>query len=132
MVVFTHHLRVRYGECDSQKVVYNPRYAEYVDIAVLEFLRSLPMGANFFKGDLDYQLVKQTTEWKASACFDDALAITVQPLKTGTTSFTLRADIRINGSEKVIVSAEMVYVLMKAVELSKLELPEALRAALAR
>ena len=38
---FRYYLRVRYGECDAQKVVFNARYADYVDLATTEFLRAL-------------------------------------------------------------------------------------------
>jgi len=31
---FRYYLRVRYVECDAQKVVFNSRYAEYVDVSV--------------------------------------------------------------------------------------------------
>lgn len=30
---FRYYLRVRYGECDAQKVVFNARYGDYVDLA---------------------------------------------------------------------------------------------------
>lgn len=127
---FTHSLRVRYGECDAQKVVFNARYGDYVDIAVLEFMRALPMGERFLNGELDYQLVKQTTEWFAPACFDDVLTITVSVIRLGNTSFTLLAAFRKAGSDKVIVSSETVYVLMDGASLQKIPLPPEIREAL--
>lgn len=126
----THVLRVRYGECDAQKVVFNARYGDYVDIAVLEFMRALPMGEHFLDGTLDYQLVKQTTEWRAPARFDDRLAITVLPVALGTTSFTLRAEFRREGEPEVLATSETVYVLMDGHSLRKCPLPEEVRAAL--
>ena len=70
---FHYYLRVRYGECDAQKVVFNARYAEYIDLATTEFLRALGYGEQLFSGELDFQLVKQTIEWKAPARFDQVL-----------------------------------------------------------
>lgn len=131
MSAFTHRLRVRYGECDAQKVVFNARYGDYVDVAVLEFMRALPMGKRFLNGELDYQLVKQTTEWKASARFDDELFISVSVLRLGNTSFTLRADFRLAADEDIIVTSETVYVLVDGATMAKLSLPPDLRAALA-
>ena len=61
---FTYYLRVRYGECDAQKVVFNSRYGDYVDVAVNEFLRALGYESQLVSGELDFQLVKQTTEWR--------------------------------------------------------------------
>ena len=77
---FRYYLRVRYIECDAQKVVFNSRYGEYVDVSI-------------------------------------------------TTSFTIGTDFRIAGDEKVIVTAETVYVLVDAGTLAKRTLPEGLRAA---
>ena len=51
---FRYYLRVRYGECDAQKVVFNARYADYVDLAAVEFLRALGYGAELVSGELDY------------------------------------------------------------------------------
>ena len=66
---FRYYLRARYGECDAQKVVFNSRYSDYVDISTSEFLRALGFGEALMTGDLDFQLVKQTLEWKAPARF---------------------------------------------------------------
>src|SRR5580765_4183517 len=59
---FRYYLRVRYIECDAQKVVFNTRYGEYVDVSVNEFLRAIGVLPEFLEGHLDFQLVKQTTE----------------------------------------------------------------------
>src|ERR1044072_5579282 len=67
---FSYFLRVRYGECDAQKVVFNSRYGEYVDLAAAEFLRMLGFEHEIQTAELDYQLVKQTTEWRSPAPFD--------------------------------------------------------------
>ena len=45
---FTLLLRVRYGECDAQQVVFNPRYADYVDVAATEYFRTLFGGYDAF------------------------------------------------------------------------------------
>jgi acyl-CoA thioester hydrolase len=100
---FRYYLRVRYGECDAQKVVFNARYAEYVDLATTEFLRALGYGEQLFSGELDFQLVKQTIEWKAPARFDQVLEVSVYTRSLGNTSFTLAAEFRIAGDERVIV-----------------------------
>lgn len=127
---FTHYLRVRYAECDAQKVVFNSRYAEYVDVAVTEFMRALGFGKEMVTGELDYQLVKQSVEWKAPARFDQVLAIAILPRQMGTTSFTLRGEFRIAGHDAVIALIDTVYVLVEAHTLQKKPLPDRFRAAL--
>lgn len=127
---FRYYLRVRYGECDAQKVVFNARYGEYVDLASTEFMGALGFRAETIAGDIDYQLVKQTTEWKAPARFDDVLELSVYTKHLGNTSFTLITEFRIAGSEPVIATTETVYVLVDKHTLTKKPLPDALRTAM--
>ena len=127
---FRYYLRVRYSECDAQKVVYNARFGEYVDLATTEFLRALGFHDLVIQGALDYQLVKQTLEWKSSARFDQVLELAVFTTRLGTTSFTLQTEFRIAGDERVIATAETIYVLIDVTTMRKYELPADLRAAL--
>ena len=130
MEPFKYYLRVRYIECDAQKVVFNSRYAEYVDVGINEFLRAAGALDQFINGHLDFQLVKQTVEWKAPARFDQTLELSIAAKHLGNTSFTLTTEFRIAGEPRVIVTVETVYVLVDAATLSKLTLPEDIRAAL--
>jgi acyl-CoA thioester hydrolase len=127
---FRYYLRVRYIECDAQKVVFNSRYSEYVDVSINEFLRAIGVLPAFVEGTLDFQLVKQTVEWKASARFDQVLELSIAASRLGTTSFTIGTVFRIAGDERVIATVETVYVLVDARTLTKLALPDSLRAAL--
>jgi acyl-CoA thioester hydrolase len=127
---FRYYLRVRYIECDAQKVVFNSRYSEYVDVSINEFLHAIGVLPAFVEGTLDFQLVKQTVEWKAPARFDQVLELSIAASRLGTTSFTIATAFRIAGDARVIATAETVYVLVDARTLTKLGLPDSLRAAL--
>lgn len=127
---FRYYLRVRYIECDAQKVVFNSRYSEYVDVSINELFRAIGVLPEFLEGRLDFQLVKQTVEWKAPARFDQVLELSIAATSLGTTSFTISTAFRIAGDEKVIVTAETVYVLVDGRTLTKIPLPDGLRAAL--
>jgi acyl-CoA thioester hydrolase len=129
---FSYFLRVRYGECDAQKVVFNARYADYVDLATAEFFRVLGYEKEIQTAELDYQLVKQTTEWRAPARYDQVLEVSVAAKHLGTTSFTLQSDFRIAGDERIIASSETVYVHVDTRTLTKTPLPDRLREALTR
>lgn len=129
---FRYYLRVRYGECDAQKVVFNARYADYVDLAAVEFLRALGYGAELVSGALDSQLVKQTIQWKAPARFDQVLEIAVQALHLGNTSFSLGFEFRVAGQEAVITEAETVYVMVDTHTLAKQALGDDFRARLGK
>lgn len=129
---FRYYLRTRYGECDAQGVVFNARYGEYVDLAVSEFFRALGYGKELASGELDFQLVKQTTEWKAPVRFDDVLEISVQAKHLGTTSFTLACEFRIAGGPAITTTSETVYVLVDHDTLAKKKIPDELRAKIER
>jgi acyl-CoA thioester hydrolase len=129
---FKYFLRVRYGECDAQKVVFNARYADYVDLATAEFLRALGFEKELQTGELDYQLVKQTLEWRAPARYDQVLEISVATKHLGTTSFTFFTEFRLAGNEAVIATAETVYVHVNTQTLKKQALPDAWRESFGR
>ena len=127
---FRYYLRVRYGECDAQRVVFNPRWADYVDIGSTEFFRALGFGDALASGALDYQLVKLTLEWKEPARFDQVLELSIYTTKLGTTSFTAVTEFRVAGREQVICKAETVYVNVDSKTLTKLPLSPEIRSAL--
>lgn len=127
---FRYYLRVRYGDCDAQKVVFNARYADYVDIGGFEFFRAMGFREAMVNGAIDYQVVKLTIEWKAPVRFDDVLELSVYPTRLGTTSFTLATDFRIAGDERIVAKAETVYVLVEPQSLTKMTIPDDLRIAL--
>jgi acyl-CoA thioester hydrolase len=129
---FSYFLRVRYGECDAQKVVFNSRYGEYVDLAAAEFLRTLGFEQEIKTAELDYQVVRQTMEWRAPARFDQVLEISVSAKHLGTTSFTLATEFRIAGEEAPIATSETVYVHVDTHTLKKAPMPSRLREALER
>jgi len=129
---FRYCLRVRYGECDAQKVVFNARYGDYVDLGFSELLRALGYGEALASGAVDFQLVKQTFEWSGSARYDDVVELTPRATRLGNTSFTLFTEFRLAGSGRVFATAETVYVHVDGQELTKRPLPPELRAALER
>lgn len=127
---FRYYLRVRYGECDAQRVVFNARWADYVDVGSVEFFRALGFADALANGDLDYQLVKLTLEWKAPARFDQVIELSIYTTQLGTTSFTVITEFRIAGIEQVICKAETVYVNVDSKKLTKLPLSPEVRTAL--
>jgi acyl-CoA thioester hydrolase len=127
---FRYYLRVRYGECDAQRVVFNPRWADYVDIGSVEFFHALGFGPALDSGAFDYQVVKLTLEWKAPARFDQVLELSIYTSHLGNTSFTTITEFRLAGAEKVICMAETVYVNVDSKTLAKLPLSPEIRTAL--
>jgi acyl-CoA thioester hydrolase len=106
LLPFRFFLRVRYGECDAQGVVFNARWGDYVDVAVTEYFRTL-FGAAA-PDNFDMKLVKQTLEWHAGARFDDIVDCRVSTLRIGTTSFAVQTHFFRDTTH--LATAETVYV----------------------
>lgn len=126
---FRYRFRVRYNECDAQRVVFNARYADYVDLAMTEFMRAL--GRDYLQllaRGLDNQVVKLTLEWQAPAHFDDVLEARVAVVSLGRTSFTIGYEIVNAQTDALLCRAEAIYVLMAGEPLAKTPIPDDLRA----
>ena len=125
---FCYLLRVRYSECDAQKVVFNGRYSDYVDIAVGEFIRVIWGDYNdILSNGIDNQVVSYSINWKAPAHFDEVIAITVKPTKVGNSSYSFLVDFYNYDSHEMIASAKIVYVMVSATQHKKMEIPQNMR-----
>lgn len=104
---FRYRFRVRYQECDAQKIVFNARWGDYVDIAATELIRVALGGPE----KTDWKLARQLIEWKASARFDDVLEARMTTAKVGTTSMTMATTFFRLPEETPLVHVETVYVM---------------------
>jgi acyl-CoA thioester hydrolase len=92
---FVHRHRVRYHELDPHDHVYNARYLEYVDVAMLEFLRDLgwtfeeALGLGF-----DPLLAHLEIDFRSPARHDGELEIAVLVRRIGSASFDVEYPIR--------------------------------------
>jgi len=107
---FRFRFRVRYHECDAQKIVFNARWGEYVDLASTEYTRVVFGSVEPAVSGIDWRLVRQTVEWKAPGRFDDVIEARVRTVRIGTTSFTLATEFVRWPDEAPLVTAETVYV----------------------
>jgi hypothetical protein len=72
MEPFRHTLRVRWGECDEQGVVYFVNYAEYVDLALTELWRErVRPYAEMVAAGTDLMVVAMDTTFRRPARFDE-------------------------------------------------------------
>jgi acyl-CoA thioester hydrolase len=128
---FRYYLRVRYQDCDAQRVVFNSRYSEYADIVSVEFLRAaLPRPADWLDGTFEIQSVRQVIEWRLSARIDDVLEISAWVSRIGTTSFTLSTEMRRAGEPAVLATTETTYVHVDHETFTKRSIAPEMRAAL--
>ncbi|MGS2720180.1 acyl-CoA thioesterase [Paraglaciecola aestuariivivens] len=125
---FTFVMRVRYGECDAQQVVFNARYADYIDVAMTEYFRVAVGGfGHLLEQGLDNQVVSLHIDWKSSAIFDDVISLQVTHCRVGTTSYTFEINIAHLETKRTIANASITYVLINTADYQKTAVPNWLR-----
>jgi acyl-CoA thioester hydrolase len=126
---FVHELRVRYGECDPQGIVFNANYLLYFDVAFTELWRAAvgPWQEMVERG-IDAVVAKAGVRFYAPARFDDELRLTARVVRLGATSITTRIDV-LRGDE-LLVEGELRHVCVATDTWSKTDLPEWVRAGL--
>lgn len=124
---YVHQIRVRYGECDMQDVVFNANYLAYVDDAVEMWLRHL--GVNVYDHGWDFMLKKAVVEWAGTATVHETIDIAVAVRRWGNTSF----DVGFVGSvgERPVFDCTITYVGVKAGTRETMAPPPEVRARLA-
>ena len=126
---FVHRLRVRYGECDPQGVVFNANFVMYFDVALTELWREALGGyAAMMEAGADLQVVEATARYRAPARFDEELDITIEVSRLGTTSMVTTLAVYRDGA--LLVEGELAHVFVDVSTLVKIPIPEAIRSAL--
>jgi acyl-CoA thioester hydrolase len=99
---YVHTLRVRYGECDMQRVVFNANYFVYCDDAVdtwtrfalADELKKSGTSTDLHAIGFDFMLKTTQLTWHSPVKFGDTLDMKCEVSRWGNSSF----DVAINGS----------------------------------
>jgi acyl-CoA thioester hydrolase len=82
-------LRVRYGECDPQGVVFNAHFLAYFDIGITELFRAAFGGYQAMADrGVDFVVAEAGLRYHRPAHFDDELTLEVAVTRLGSTSLT--------------------------------------------
>ncbi|WDI32439.1 thioesterase family protein [Hyphococcus flavus] len=102
---FLHPLRVRWGECDPQGIVFNVNYFLYFDVGITEYMRALG-----YQGDniLEFYTVNANADFRGSAKFDDELEVGARCARLGNKSMTVAMAIFRN--EELLTEGALTYV----------------------
>lgn len=92
---YVHRIRVRYGECDMQRVVFNANYLAYCDDAVERWLAAKGVSVNDV--GWDFMLKKSTIEWQGTATVHETIDIAVEVARWGNTSFDVQFTGTVDG-----------------------------------
>jgi acyl-CoA thioester hydrolase len=127
---FVHELRVRYGECDPQGIVFNANYLAYFDHTVTELWRATSIGSweAMTSRGVDVVVGEANLRFRAPARFDDLIAIHARVAKFGTTSLTLELEIRRDGD--LLIEGWLRQVFVDAETWAKTPIPGWIREAL--
>jgi acyl-CoA thioester hydrolase len=130
MTVFCHELRVRYHETDAQHHLYNARYLEYIDVAMVEYLRHLGWRyEELVETGFDPVLARVELDFHQPATFDENLQIQVWPKRVGNASFALGFAI-LGAGDRPVADASISYVNYDALARGSRPIPAAVRAEL--
>jgi acyl-CoA thioester hydrolase len=123
-------LRVRYGECDPQGVVFNAHYLAYFDTNITELWRAA-FGSYQAMVDqgLDVMVVEAQLRFRAPAHFDEQLALEIAVTRLGNTSIS--SSHRVSRDGESLVEGALLHVLVDLKTLTKTPIPDWMRERLA-
>ena len=127
--VFRHRIRVRYGECDPQGVVFNANYLAYFDLVLTEFWREAAGGYSaMVDAGTDMVVAESRILFRSPAAFDDEVDFELRVARLGTTALECKIDATVDG--RAIVEGAMRHVFIDPVTKEKRPMPDEIRAAL--
>jgi acyl-CoA thioester hydrolase len=129
-VAFVYELRVRYGECDPQGIVFNPNYLTYFDVTVTELWRASAMGSweAMVERGVDVVVAEANVRFRSPARFDDSISAHAWISHFGTTS--MKTEIELRRGEELLVEGWLRQVFVDAQSWQKTPIPDWVRAAL--
>ena len=126
---FEHPLRVRYGECDPQGIVFNANYLLYFDVVFTELWReALGPWQELKDSGVDLVVANANIDFRASARFDDELTLIARVARLGMTSIATEFDVV--RDRELLVAGRLVHVCVNSTDGCKTELPDWVRAGL--
>jgi acyl-CoA thioester hydrolase len=126
-----HVLRVRFGECDPQGIVFNAHYVAWFDVAITELWREagIPWGAMVERG-VDVVIAHLEVDFRSPARNDDLVTLSIGVDGFGTTSLRTVVDVLRDG--ELLVHGSMRHVFVDAKLWKPMPVPDDIRAGLSR
>lgn len=127
---FAHRHRVRLSECDPQGRVFNSRYLEMFDVAIVELWReALGSYLALEEAGFAFVLAEIRVRYRAPAALDELLDVVVRPGAPGRSSLAVRFDVRC--ADRTVALADARYVCVDAAAFAPTPWPGWVRAGLA-
>src|SRR5207302_1415301 len=108
---FRHQIRVRYGECDLQGVVFNANWLAYVDVVITELWRDrIGDYSGMVEEGADMVVAESTIRFRTPARFDDVVDFELTVTRLGETALNTHIDAHVDGRTAVEVDMRHVFV----------------------
>lgn len=128
---YVHELRVRYGECDPQGIVFNANYLLYFDVVFTELWReSVGPWREMVERGYDAVVAEAHLRFRSPARYDDVLQLQARIAALGKTSITTEIDVVRDG--EVLVAGRVRHVCVDVETWGKTEIPDWIRDGLSR
>ena len=125
-VPFIHELRVRYGECDPQGIVFNANYLMYFDVAFTELWRAgVGPWQEMVSRGVDAVVANANVDFRAPARFDDLLQLRARVTRLGRTAITTEIDV--TRGEELLVAGRLRHVCVSTETWQKTDIPDWVR-----
>jgi acyl-CoA thioester hydrolase len=126
---FVYPLRVRYGECDPQGIVFNANYLLYCDVAFTELWReAVGPWQEMVERGFDAVVADAQLSFRSPARYDDELALVAHIARLGNTAITTQIDVQRDG--ELLVATRLRHVCVSRETWRKTAIPEWIRAGL--
>ena len=127
---FRHSIRVRYGECDPQGVVFNANWLAFFDIVITELFRERVEGdyTAMLESGTDMVVAEATVRFLGPAGFDDVIDFDATVTRLGTTAMSTRIEATVGGTP--VASGDIRHVFIDPGTKGKTEMPAHVRAGL--
>src|SRR4051794_40674977 len=130
-MAFRHELRVRYGECDPQGIVFNANYLAFFDVAFTELWReAIGPWQEMTERGFDAVVAEARLRFRAPARFDDMIALELETAGLGRSSIT--TAVRIVRGDELLVEGELRHVVLSTGTWRPAPMPDWIRAGLER
>ncbi|MFM8946232.1 MAG: acyl-CoA thioesterase [Actinomycetota bacterium] len=131
-------IRVRYGECDMQRVVFNANYFVYCDdvvdswtrVALADELKAAGSSTDLHAIGFDFMLKNTNLTWHAPVRFGETIDMSARVSRWGKSSFDVSIDGSVDGESRF--DAVITYVSVDPATQRPTSVPDVVRAALDR
>ena len=124
--VFRHRLRVRYGECDPQGVVFNANYLAYFDVIITEFWReAIGRYNDMIEAGTDMVAAESRIRFLGPAAFDEEIDFELRVARLGNTALTTLITATVG--DRPVVEGEMRHVFIDPETKLKCQMPDDIR-----